>query len=419
VIDGDVDRTDTARAALLCCLGSTDPDVVAGSLEGLTPADWERLVKKSVCHNVAPLVYRNLKRLGRAAPVPGSALERLREIYEAETVRKLRVYQELARLLETLRKDGVRAIVLKGAHLACAVYGNIGLRPMCDVDILVRKTDLPAARQSLLGIGYGQPQYTPDKGKHLYPFTKAGAIPVEVHWTLETEPEPLVADRDHLRERARPFTFGKSEALGLCPDDLFLHLCFHAAHHGFVLGLQPLCDIVEVVGFYDDRLDWDAIRSRARLWRVSKSVFLTLRLIGDLLGPIVPDSVTDSFDSDRSCAAVGAVASEQIFSIEGDPAARQRRQRPEGVLEKARILLGTLFPPPSTMRLVYQTERVFLTYLIRPFDLFARYSWLGQKLFKRSGRRDRSVGARMRMLHNTNIIRNWILSAPGSAERDD
>ncbi|MCP4365035.1 MAG: nucleotidyltransferase family protein [Planctomycetes bacterium] len=80
-------------------------------------------------------------------------------------------------------------ILLKGAHLAQVVYSNIALRPMGDIDILVKKNDLPKAKELLLELGY-----TPIKevdiatacaySQHISPMIKQNAPPVELHWTL-------------------------------------------------------------------------------------------------------------------------------------------------------------------------------------------------------------------------------------------
>jgi len=265
-------------------------------------------------------------------------------------------------------------------------------------------------------MGYRHPRITGEAFKHLYPFTKKGALPVEVHWTLEKAPEPLRAEREHLWERALPLAWAETETLCLSPEDLFLHVCHHAAHHGFVLGFQPLCDIAEIVRLFGDRLDWEVIRARAGLWKVEKSVSLTVRLLDDLFGKIAPDpwaGISDSHYPEKKVVAVGV---KQIHSIEDDadfseppPQQSWRPSKSEGFTQKARILMSTLFPPPKAMRVMYQTENLLKAYLIRPFDLFTRYTRLGQKLFKRAGRRDHSVAKRMATLHNTDIIRKWIL----------
>ncbi len=69
------------------------------------------------------------------------------------------------------------------------------------------------------------------------------------------------------------------------------------------------------------------------------------------------------------------------------------------------------------MRVVYQTDNLLKAYLIRPFDLFARYTRLGRRLFKHREARDNSVASRMRTLNNTDIIRKWILSPSDPADR--
>ncbi len=42
----------------------------------------------------------------------------------------------IARALEA---DGIDTTVLKGAHLAAAIYANLALREMADVDVLARR----------------------------------------------------------------------------------------------------------------------------------------------------------------------------------------------------------------------------------------------------------------------------------------
>jgi hypothetical protein len=54
-------------------------------------------------------------------------------------LRNMRRCHELSKVLRILQNDGIPVIVLKGAALAEVVYGNIALRSMSDVDLLVKK----------------------------------------------------------------------------------------------------------------------------------------------------------------------------------------------------------------------------------------------------------------------------------------
>ena len=413
-----MERTDKVRAALLKCLGSEDPGKAIVDLQGFTPEDWDRLVQKSANHDVAPLLYRCLKRIGPEAGAPEKVLLRLRRIYQANTARNLRTDHELAAVLKRLKTDGVDAVVLKGAHLVRIVYGDIGLRPMYDVDILVRKPDLPKARDTLLGMGYLHPEFTENIPKHLHHFSKPGSLPVEVHWTLASETEPLTIDIEGLWKRATLAKIGGAEALLLSPEDLFLHLCLHAAHtHGFVLGLKPFCDITQTIRHYEDRMDWEQALSLARRWGAKKSVFSMLYLARELLGTDVPDEVMEGFDSSGFDGEIAAIAKEQILSVEDDSRRTAalfkqfvRLWGRNGLIKKARLLLRILFLPPEQMRSKYQSNRLLWCYMMRPFDLFIRYFPLTRWIFKSEKRTDRQALSLLNRMENADVIKSWIES---------
>jgi len=416
--------SDKTRAALLRCLGAEDFRAAADALRDLSSGDWERLVRKSVNHHVAPLLYRSLKRLGPDVDVPDNVSSRLRGIYQTNTVKNLRVYHELGTVLRGLTMDGVPVIVLKGAHLARFVYGDIGLRQMCDVDILVRKPDLMKTQDRLLGMGYHLPEFTRNNLVHLFPFSKPGVLRMEVHWTLTPETDPLTIDVEGLWERACPVQIGGGEALLLSPEDLLLHQCLHAAYtHGFVLGLKPFCDIAETIRHHGSRIDWVRMRSSARRWKTERCVAVVLCLLEELLAMSAPLRLTGSFEAGGSDAEFVAIARQQIFSVEDDSgtatASLKRSLKPwgrDGFIEKAHRLLKILFLPPENMRAKYQTERLLLSYLIRPFDLLARYLPSARRDSKRESKADGQMLVALKRIENANVIKNWIDS--GSSRHD-
>ena len=71
----------------------------------------------------------------------------------------------------------------------------------------------------------------------------------------------------------------------LSPEDLLLHLCLHASFtHRFRVGLRACWDILETVNHYGQAIDWDLVVRRAQAWGIGRYVYLTLRLVRDLLG---------------------------------------------------------------------------------------------------------------------------------------
>jgi len=109
--------------------------------EQLSTSDWEDLVQQSIRQGVTPLIYHRVKKLGPGLSVPSNVLKRLRESYLQSSARNLRLYHQLGKLLLILQREDIPVILLKGAHLAEIVYGNIAVRPMADIDLLVRQED--------------------------------------------------------------------------------------------------------------------------------------------------------------------------------------------------------------------------------------------------------------------------------------
>src|SRR5262249_51154231 len=81
-----------------------------------------------------PLVHRNVTRLGVADPL----FERFRGVRRFYWVRNLRAITLARSLFEELDRSAIPFIVLKGAALVAAYLDDCSLRPMDDIDILVR-----------------------------------------------------------------------------------------------------------------------------------------------------------------------------------------------------------------------------------------------------------------------------------------
>ncbi len=245
-----MNRTATHDLLLYCLREKPD----ASRLEQLTPADWHDLMQQARSHAVLYLLYHRLKTRNLDRHIPADIHQAVRTEYFELAWRNNSLYNDLSKILKTLQQENIPVILLKGAHLAQVVYGNIALRPMGDIDLLVRKNDLPKAKELLLGLGY-----SPFKeidiatacvgSQHLPPMVKQDAPPVELHWTIENPTRPFTIDIDGLWQRTQPSSVANFDTLTLSPEDLLLHLCLHtSAHHLYSNGLRAFCDIRETIG---------------------------------------------------------------------------------------------------------------------------------------------------------------------------
>jgi hypothetical protein len=297
-------------------------------------------------------------------------------------------------VLGALRDADILVIPLKGVHLAESVYGNIALRPMSDVDILVRESDLSGASDRLIELGYGPFWHSRMEAEiemvmHLPPISKSGTVPVEVHWSINSPRSPFKVDIAGLWQRARPATIAGVEVQILAPEDLLLHLCIHTSYsHRFIQGLKALCDISETLRHYRDQMDWEQVQYRSNQWGANRCVYLTFYLTRELLGVTVPKQVLEALEPDGFDQAVAAEARAQIFanwqaapSISPDLA---RLWAARGILQKVICFLQRIFLPPVIMSQMYpaspESWRIFLYYPVRLKYLLVQYGYTAWRL---------------------------------------
>lgn len=383
---------------LLDCLHMDAGRVDADRLAALTETDWEALVALATEQNVCALLTQQLKSRGLDAVVPDATMQALRDFYLQNAARNLRLCNELKRIVETLRADDVSptgeiipVIVLKGLHLATQVYDNIALRQMGDLDLLVPKQHLQRTTDALITSGYKPLKpYSVDVdvalSQHLIPFIKSevGKIDrVEIHWTLTKPNQPYTIAVDEFWARAVPLQIAGIDVLGLCPEDLLLHLCLHTSYqHQFAFGLRPSCDIAHLIQHYGETLDWGTVQQRAEAWGWERGVYLALRVAQELVGADVPGDVLrqlEPFDFDET---VVATARNQIFTSMTATGSVNRKLAQlmgrDNLWASLRDFVRSIFVPKVVLAKNYpvspNSPKVYLYYPVRFKDVLIRHS---------------------------------------------
>lgn len=196
-----------------------------------------------------------------------------------------------------LERRGIDVLYLKGAAFLDTLYPDLGARPMTDVDVLVRASDLDAAELTLLEEGY-EPHIVPRvQGTRsatldeLYcrPYLHSGLL-IELHrgichWAqYDVDYEGMFARAVRLRadERIVPT---------LSPEDALLGSAVHEAKHFFALGERSSEDVHRIIEVW--RPDWDVVVQRAAEWRARVPVFVSLLRARNTKGSAVPAWVLD------------------------------------------------------------------------------------------------------------------------------
>lgn len=329
------------------------PEPPAGA--ALKWEQWEAVERAALRHGLAPLLYQRLRaRVGPAAPPP-AVMARLQDVHLHSTLRSVAVRAALGEALDALRRADVGVMVLKGAALADEVYGDASLRPMRDVDLLVRRADLGRTRGIMESLGYASPP-EPDAREHhhLPAFVKPGAIPIEVHWSL-VRPGLAVEASDDAWASARSTRVAGVEALTLVPDALLHHLCVHVAHgHRFWVPLLHLHDLAAVARRHPD-LDWDRLEATARAYGSARFVYAALvlacRSFPAQFPPVARARIARLAHRAEDDRVVALVWEALVAPPRDVPRLLARVRAAPDLAAQAHLLWRHLFPSPARLRL--------------------------------------------------------------------
>lgn len=276
-------------------------------------SDWAYLYDRALKEKVSCLIYKSFSETGCSGnEVPGEIWKKLERRYYATAGANVLLYHDLADVLNCFNATGIPAIVLKGAYLAEAVYGNIALRPVGDIDILIKKENLPEIDRELGLLGFSSPYSGGDYDEfrttnclNSIVFVKStGQSPttLHLHWHIVNSTVPVRyaqnMDMDRLWGNARKTTIAGVDSLALAPHHLLIHLTEHLLRHSF-RPLLYFCDISSVIKFFGNDLDWETLVRDTLDFDMKKPVYYGLHLTSRFTGAHIPDGVLQRLEPEH------------------------------------------------------------------------------------------------------------------------
>jgi len=195
--------------------------------------------------------------------LPVSLSRELGDRSAAETRKRRLLQTELGAVVDACRAHGLECIVLKGPELASRFYGTADQRVYWDLDLLVRRDALPAARQVLEERGYVL-QASLLFGErislavaHALDYAK-GEIGLDLHWKLSNHPSFRV-NYDRLWSRRVSWVAGGQTFDVLSPDyEITLNLLAACKDlERGALRMRSFVDLWMILQTVDATLDWD------------------------------------------------------------------------------------------------------------------------------------------------------------------
>jgi hypothetical protein len=149
--------------------------------------DWKKVFDVAAAFEVEPVFFSNLRALGDRL-VPGDIQESAARREREARAFAVGTAMHVGTLVKKFRERHIPVIVLKGPTIALICLGDASMRTYGDVDLLVQRDAVPAARDLLISLGYvrdfeGGSESFLIKGGHALEFSQRGRK-VEIHSSL-------------------------------------------------------------------------------------------------------------------------------------------------------------------------------------------------------------------------------------------
>ena len=261
-------------------------------LEGTV--DFDELFSIAADNGVVSFVYKNLR---SHKNVPDSFRDRLHRYYLQTAKSNILHDHETLRLIRLLKEVHIAAIPLKGAIASEVAFGDAGLYPSSDIDILVKPSDLEEVKKMLAANGYDyQEQNERDLlAAHYHLIFSNERHHVEVHWNLVKRYIKITPD--FWWEDVSELEYEGVKVTMLSPERYILYTIFRLFDHGF-RPLKYFLLIAALLNTYRHELDGVRLLSLAKELRMKRLVIFTLALLQEMYGVITPQLPGQQKDSE-------------------------------------------------------------------------------------------------------------------------
>lgn len=284
--------------------------------------DWDLAMTIAQWHGMQPLLYWNVVRQENqrdGSRIPPSVLQSMRDMYVRNVGVSLGMLGDFFEILSSMNDLGIPVVPYKGPILASRLYGHLGLRVSSDLDILVRKSDLPKAREVLINMGYELPIILRSNthafqvaSRYSERFERSGSV-VELHWAFTNKDVAFPVVLDHLIPRLVDHEISGRPVPVLSPDDALIVLCVHGAKHGWG-RLEWICGVAELS--HDKTLDWQVVCARASETQSLRRLLVGLCLAHDVYDVPLPDSVRKRILGDKHTLVLASEVRASLVDVD-------------------------------------------------------------------------------------------------------
>ncbi|NTW53231.1 MAG: nucleotidyltransferase family protein [Chlorobaculum sp.] len=267
--------------------------------------DWSVLYKKASMHGVTPLMYYTLTKYSLSDIIPQESFADFKRDYYQTAIRNTNLLQLIDRVAKRVKK---KIILLKGADLAQYLYPNIGIRSMCDIDILVNYNEAEWIRELLVrekeALSPPKILYKSKIHEKIQIFfesiehTKAHLDPVlfregriEIHRILFCK-NIEYSKTEKAWESIIPIK-NNEYIYRLSTEFMLVHLCEHICRHAIEFSyLRMYCDVNELIRKNYSDIDWEFIYDFISGTELEENFFRVMTYVRSIFNTPLPEEIT-------------------------------------------------------------------------------------------------------------------------------
>lgn len=264
---------------------------------------WQELPAQAERYEVAPLLWYHLRQAEIA--IPAETEQMLRGSYLRQRHATQMHTRVLLEVSELFAQAGIRAIVLKGLGLAYQIYPDPALRPISDVDLLLKRDDILPAREILADAGYRVDALDPSEEQLPWEVTADSPLRnglrthIELHYPgfrgrAQLDDHSVDDEFDGFLAPSVPLSVENGTIYLPDPLEHLVYISNHFARHLFFateekpVPLKWIADILSLAEHHAARLDWEKIKVENPLVFNQLAVFYALSPMPEHLQEIIP-----------------------------------------------------------------------------------------------------------------------------------
>jgi hypothetical protein len=262
--------------------------------------DWDEFIPLAARHGVDGLLFYWTNKLKLESSLPRNVYRSLRGIYESKLHSSEDYRKIIKKILMRCYESEIEIVLLKGAQLSHTDYPHFFLRPMGDIDLLIKGSNKLRIISLMLEMGFNlyHTGETCDKFfiRGISRREKENThkpIFVEVHSNLHV---PIRLNKSFSVDMAEFWNGTLMEYFNgfpfrqLDPTYNLIYLCTHLGEHHFSRLIWSY-DIALLIHRHGERIDWERLEDHCRRMKVRSPIYHSLSLCQELFGISIPEKI--------------------------------------------------------------------------------------------------------------------------------